>query len=636
MVAKVRTLSTKFKPPRFDYPQDPVTTYALRVCDRTITAGPEVHRACVRHLTNIAGSENRGKYVWLPEKLDYPFGFYRDILRVDNDDDYDEEDTKPFHLLDWQQFYVGSIYGWRERSDPRLRRFIRSLLLTAKGSGKTPLLSGMSILETFATRRRRPEGYVVAVNYEQAGVAFRDLVSMINSSPTLQRRLIIKGGLASPKEIWNLDSTGFIKRMAGDQGAIGKGRQGPRPSFIFADEYQQHTSSKVLGILARGFKRVKNPLLVIAANAGTGATTACGREYHMALRVLAEEDEDETYFPFVCSLHENDDPFDPKQKDCWHKANPSLRHGMPGEVYIEREISRSKNVVSEKVDVARDLFCIWSQATTPWLDPEQWAERLVDKLTPRKERKKWKVYLALDLATTNDFCAATAIWVAPNGDLEIEAVVWAPEEELEERSRIDNVEYGKWVANGDLTLTEGRTINYEALALWIKEFDRKNKLQGIAYDAKYMAQLSDYLRAEKVKLTADPSEPGILIIPHWQGSIHKLNPKDVNRKKIRKQRSDALPVLHMTRSLSEFETKFINRQVKIKRNAAPTSAVTSAIVKRKDSVKARWLDKGNANSRIDAAVAMVMAAGFALAPAPDTRPGFTSADYEVFHKRPEE
>src|SRR4051812_20473274 len=51
---------------------------------------------------------------------------------------------KPFDLGPWQVAVVGSIHGWRRKSDGT-RRYRRCLLTTARKSGKTPLAAGLGL-----------------------------------------------------------------------------------------------------------------------------------------------------------------------------------------------------------------------------------------------------------------------------------------------------------------------------------------------------------------------------------------------------------------------------------------------------------------------------------------------------------
>ena len=91
---------------------DPVTAYATAVASGEILAGPHVRDACARHLRDLETGHERGLY-WDVAAVYRAIGFFRDVLRVDVTaaDEHSRYATKPFELLDWQAFIVGSIHG---------------------------------------------------------------------------------------------------------------------------------------------------------------------------------------------------------------------------------------------------------------------------------------------------------------------------------------------------------------------------------------------------------------------------------------------------------------------------------------------------------------------------------------------
>src|SRR5580698_4625255 len=51
---------------------------------------------------------------------------------------------QPFTLLDWQKAVIRQLFGWK-RQDNHLRRYQELFILTAKGAGKTPLLTAIGL-----------------------------------------------------------------------------------------------------------------------------------------------------------------------------------------------------------------------------------------------------------------------------------------------------------------------------------------------------------------------------------------------------------------------------------------------------------------------------------------------------------
>ncbi|MDZ7747679.1 MAG: terminase large subunit [Halofilum sp. (in: g-proteobacteria)] len=128
---------------------------------------------------------------------------------------------QPFELLPWQQFIVGSLFGWK--APDGCRRFRMAFVETAKGSGKSPPAAGIEALHAHRRRGAAPGGSTRAASkQDQARVLFRDAVSMVEQSPKLSEAgLHLSGGLEK-------DNIAYRRargvRMGDQLGAPGQGR----------------------------------------------------------------------------------------------------------------------------------------------------------------------------------------------------------------------------------------------------------------------------------------------------------------------------------------------------------------------------------------------------------------------------
>ena len=96
------TRSKKTAPPAIS---DAATQYALEVVSGKRVAGPHVRGQCARHLRDLEDGHKRG-LVGNVEESEKAQGFYADVLKL-NGGDYE---GKPFELLPWQKFVVGSLF----------------------------------------------------------------------------------------------------------------------------------------------------------------------------------------------------------------------------------------------------------------------------------------------------------------------------------------------------------------------------------------------------------------------------------------------------------------------------------------------------------------------------------------------
>ena len=601
----------KLRPPSgVKYPQDPVTDYALQVLEDAIIAGPEVRMACYFHCRELKECDSTG-LIWDAGAAQRVFDFSSQVCRVPKETQQFSEGA-PFFFIPWQQFAVGSVYGWK-RSD-NLRRTRRALWLTGKGSGKTPASAVLTLYHLVADRESRPEIYVAGAQKAQSGVAFTNITTMIELSPDLSERLEVHGG-SNPYLVRYPATGGFIYRIAPSQGASGRGRSGPIPSFVLIDEYHEHPTSELVETLYRGFKSRTQPLMLITTNAGIGGSSALGIEYTRAKKYLSGQTTERSYHAYLCELDEGDDPF--KDRSCWIKTNPALEFGFPTEDYIQDSLDEAASLPSKKAKIMQLNFSVWrEQIEEPWLPPQVWDPLLRDELTPRTERRKRKLkcYLGLDLAKVTDFASGVLVWDMEDGTYEVECTIWTAEDTLQDRAQRDNADYVLWAEQKHITTIPGKTIDYRVIAEWIAKVARNNNLQGIAYDRALMDELIRRLEEHGGEVTTDPFGKGIFLIPHAQGGQMKPHRNLHESANKRQKLAPDIPFLAMPVSINTTEELAVKGQLKVLRNPALTSAVQGIVIKPLPGGLRKF--ERTAAVKIDAAIAFAQAIGYSQAPAP--------------------
>ena len=115
---------------------DPAVTYARSVVGKRRTAGPYVHAACARFLSDLERDD-----IWYDrEAADRISGFFRDVLVLKDG----QFDGRPFALDAFQEFILRNLFGWKrcaKEDDPDdrstwRRRFRRAYIEIGKGNGK--------------------------------------------------------------------------------------------------------------------------------------------------------------------------------------------------------------------------------------------------------------------------------------------------------------------------------------------------------------------------------------------------------------------------------------------------------------------------------------------------------------------
>lgn len=547
---------------------DPVTAYAKSVVSGKTVAGPHVRDACQRHLNDLEQAASRGFFFDL-EAANRAIGFYRDVLRLNGG----EYEGLPYELLDWQCFIVGSLFGWKNIDDG-YRRFRVAYIETAKGSGKSPLAAGIGLYGMMADNEPRAEIYAAATKKDQAMILFRDAVAMVDQSPALAERLIKSG---TGQSVWNLayHKTGsFFRPVSADDG-----QSGPRPHIALLDEIHEHKTPTVVEMMRAGTKSRRQALIVMITNSGANKTTVCWHYHDYVNKVCAGSLVDDSIFGYVCAVDEGDDPF--KDEKSWYKANPSLKHGIPGIKYLREQVTSARGMPSKEAIVRRLNFCQWTEAENPWIGSEVWFGCSPEPDFNESLLLNRRCWGGLDLSSTQDLTAFVLLFEPSDDDpfWRIKPYFWLPADGLSEKEDKDRVPYRAWVTSGFLNALPGRAINKQAVLHKLIELSATYDIQEIAYDRWRIEDFKAQIEQEGATLAP--------LKPFGQGF------KD------------------MAPAVDELERMLVDKLVKHDASPVLTWCAANAVIDI-DPAGNRKVTKERATGRVDGIVAAIMAAGASL------------------------
>lgn len=543
---------------------DPATQYATDVTDGKILAGPDIRNACKRHLRDLEMGTSRG-IVWDIESAQRAIDFFAKVLKLNGG----EHEGKPFILLPWQCFIVGSLFGWK--SEDGTRRFRMSYIESGKGSGKSPLAGGVGLYCLVADKEPRAEVYAAATKKDQAMILFRDAVSMVDQSPALSQRIIKSGtGL----NVWNLaflQTGSFFKPISSDDG-----QSGPRPHCALIDEVHEHKTNIVVEMMRAGTKGRRQALIFLITNSGHDKTSVCYDYHEYGKKVAAGDIEDDSFFCFICSLDEGDDPF--KDETCWGKANPSLGYTFTHK-YLRELVTQARGMPAKESIVRRLNFCEWVDAANPWIGSDVWMAHENDFDIDDLDGDECTG--GLDLSGTRDL-TALALYFPKRKKLLVE--FWTPKDTLLERAKTDRVPYDAWLRKGFIHAPPGKAIKYAFVAERIAELALKFNIKKIAFDQYRIKYLEPELE-----------EAGVMVplVPHGQGYFKAADSG-----------------LWMPHSLELFEGLLDETELEVKFNPCLRWNAASAVVE-EDQKKNRIFAKKKSTGRIDGIVSAAMAIGAA-------------------------
>lgn len=544
---------------------DGATLYALRVGSGDIIAGPWVRLACKRHLGDLA----RDDLNWDLAAAQHAIDFFPDMLRFTDGDKAGE----PFTLELWQQFIVGSLFGWKGLDG--WRRYRTAYVEIGKGNGKSPLAGGIGLYLLSADGEAAAEVYAAATKLDQAKILWNDAKRMAESSPLLADLLEIRSNV-----IVLAENHSVFKPISSEK----RGLDGPRVHGGLIDEIHEHADSVVVDKLRAGTKARKQALIVEITNSGHDKQSICYQHHEFTLRILKRIERNDTWFGFICALDDSDDW--ENSEDCWIKANPNLGVSIQLK-YLREQVAEAQGMPAKRSIVERLNFCRWVGSEKPWINEAKWVACLVEP-----DQVNWAglknvpCYLGLDLSSRKDLTALAAVWKIPEG---LVGRVWyfAPEEGVQQRAKQDRSPYDVWAREGWLTLTPGSIVDYSFVAAKIAEIAAEYAVEGLAFDPWRIG----ILEKELSELGVD-----VPLIKHSQGFTG----------------GGKEDTLWMPKSLEKWEELILSGRYWVERNPITTMCAANAITAA-DPAGNRKFEKAKGTGRMDGTVAQVMAVGLAEA-----------------------
>jgi phage terminase large subunit-like protein len=380
-------------------------------------------------------------------------------------------------------------------------------------------------------------------------------------------------------------------------------------------------------MLERGFKFRQQPLLFMITNSGSDRNSVAWEEHEHAVKVAAgnreAKDDDATYlgepiddttFSYVCGLDKGDTPLtNPK---CWPKANPLLGVTIL-EDYLAGVVKQAKDMPGKMNGILRLHFCVWTEAETAWMTREILEPCLAD-FDPVEHHGK-TAYDGIDLSQNRDLTVKAT--VVKTGEVELECErdgniqtvtkpkfdawieAWTPGDTAFARSLRDKQPYPQWIKEGFLSAPHGQSIRFDHVAQAVAEDAHNFDLQAVAYD-RYAFKRGFEPECDKLGISVE-------FVEHPQGGTKKGKPTEAMKDAA--EAADREPEgLWMPGSIRELEDALLEGRIRLRRNPVLISAMMSAVTD-EDRWGNYWLAKERAVNKIDAAIALAMAVGAAMA-----------------------
>lgn len=448
--------------------RDKYTEYALDVVDDKITASRYVKMSCERFLEWF----ERDDIEFRRDKVDKVVTF---IARLKH---YMGASTdKPFVLTNWQFFIIENLFGWYYRGTKK--RVIKNAYIeVGRKAGKTTLLSAIALYALMADGESGAEVDCIANTRQQAKILF-------DTASYLAETLDPKHKYIKPfrDKIKFATTKSHIQVLSSDAKTL----DGFNASLFVEDELHEAKDSRLYDVMKSSQGMRQNPLAVCITSAGFNKYSFCYQMRRTCIEILEGTKTDDTQFSAIYCLDEEDDW---KDETVWAKANPNVGITVSYD-YLREQVTQATNNTALEVGVRTKNFGQWVDSEDIWISDDD--INSVSNTINLNDFNDAVGYIGVDLSKVSDL-TAVSLMIPYEGKFYFKNKYYLPETALEGNSNVSK--YQQWVKDGYLTITKGRTTNYDYIINDIKKWNEVIPIQIVGYDAYNAKQWSNDMQNE--------------------------------------------------------------------------------------------------------------------------------------------
>ena len=230
-----------------------------------------------------------------------------------------------------------------------------------RGNGKTTLAAPIGLYLTFVEGEGGAEGYAAAVTRDQARILFDAAQNMVRRSPGFRAAFGVGVGANA---IHQERTASRFAPVSSDAKAL----DGLNVQVAVCDEIASHKTSEVYDVLLTAMGKRRHPLLLSISTA-TGNNTGIGKQlWDYAGRVLDGTQEDERLFALVHAADPEDDPW---EEATWIKANPSWGQAVQPDA-IRAIMRQARNNPAQEAAAKTRHLNVWVGADEALFSTRAW------------------------------------------------------------------------------------------------------------------------------------------------------------------------------------------------------------------------------------------------------------------------
>ncbi|MHA2764975.1 terminase large subunit domain-containing protein [Vibrio harveyi] len=236
-----------------------VHKYCYQVLSGEIVANKWIKLAAERHFNDLKRAKSKYfKYEFNAKRAQRAIDFYQLIKHTKG-----ELAGTPMKLMPWQQFIVGSIFGWVTKQKDKVtkkqtRRFRTAEVFVARKNGKSTLASGIGLYAMLADGELGAEVYSAATTRDQARIVFDDAKHMLVNSDLKE---VAK---AYQAELYSQELNAKFRPLSSDANNL----DGLNVHCALIDEIHAHKTREVYDVIETATGARTQPLIFVISTAG--------------------------------------------------------------------------------------------------------------------------------------------------------------------------------------------------------------------------------------------------------------------------------------------------------------------------------------------------------------------------------
>ena len=359
----------------------------------------------------------------------------------------------PLTLEPWQMFGLAGMFGWLRKAD-NYRRFREGYWEVPRKNGKSAIAAGVGIAMFVADGEFGAEIYSGATTEKQAWEVFRPARLMVDRSPLLKSAKGIEVNAS------NLNIPADGSRF---EPVIGNPGDGSSPSCALIDEYHEHDSAAMYETMLTGMGARKQPLMFIITTAGSNIEGPCYDKRRQCVEMLDGQVPDDELFAWIWTIDEGDDWTDP---NVLKKANPNFDISVYKE-YLESQQQRAIRSARFTNTFKTKHLNVWTSAKSGFFNLQSWMACRDTSLTIEQFDGE-PCYIGLDCARKLDMNSKVRLFRRVINDRVhyycISPMFFVPEDAVWHNDNQRLAErFQAWVKQGYLFDTEGAEVDYREI-----------------------------------------------------------------------------------------------------------------------------------------------------------------------------